>query len=131
MTFLAVALVATGCASHPVPFQLVDASSKVQKGTIFPDGQRIEITLDGHLFSGYYIFASGAAISQGNYGRHFFPGDTITNYYSNSARAHLTSDNEKHLNCEFLFEGRRAIGQCSTPSGATFQLNADDSISSK
>jgi hypothetical protein len=89
------------------------------------------VTVDGHLFSGFYIFASGAAISQAMYGRHYFPGDTITNFYSNSARAHLTSDNGQQLNCEFLFESARAIGQCRTPAGAVFQLSADGVSASK
>ena len=118
--------VVSGCVSlPPVPFQLVDSESKIQRGTIFQDGQRIEVTIDGQLFTGFYLFASGAAISQSMSGRHFYPGDIVTNYYSNSARAHLTSDNGQQLNCEFLFESKRAIGQCRTPAGVVFQLSAD------
>jgi len=40
-------LTLAGCAApKPVPFQLVDSESKTQKGTIFFDSQRIEVTLD-------------------------------------------------------------------------------------
>jgi hypothetical protein len=132
MICLFVAVVAAGCSAPlPVPFQLVDSESRIQQGTIFQNSQRIEVTIDGHLFSGFYIVASGAAISQTTAGRRFFPVDTVTNFSTNSARAHLSSENGQQLNCEFLFESRRAIGECRTPSGAIFQLNADESPSGK
>ena len=119
-------IVVAGCAApQPVPFQLVDSASKVERGTFFPESQRIEVTIDGHAFSGFYIVATGAAISQTMSGRRFFPRDTLTTYSSNSARAHLTADNGKQLSCEFLFEARRALGECRTPGGAVFQLIAD------
>lgn len=118
---------AVGCAAQaPVPFQLIDSGSKVQWGTLFPDSQRIEITVDGHLFSGFYIVAGGAAFSETITGRRLFPGNTVTSFSSNSARAHLTAENGKQLSCEFLFEFRRAIGECRTPDGAVFQLTADE-----
>ena len=121
-----VAAIAGGCATPlPVPFQLIDSESRTQWGTIFPDSQRIAVTIDGHVFSGFYIVASGEAVSQTLSGRRFLPNDTITTFSSNSARAHLTSDNGQQLSCGFLFESRRAIGECRSPSGAVFQLIAD------
>lgn len=127
---LFVVVVAGGCAAPiPVPFQLVDSSSRVQSGTLYPDSQRIEVTVDGHLFNGFFIIASGSAISQTVSGRRFLPSDTVTSYSSNSARAHLTSDNGQQLNCEFLYERRRAVGECRSPSGAIYQLSADDNVS--
>jgi len=126
--FLVIA--AGGCAApQPVPFQLVDSLSRVQLGTLYPDAQRIEVTVDGHLFSGFYIVESGSAISQTVSGRRHLPASTITNYFTNSARAHLTSDNGQQLNCEFLYESRRAVGECRSPSGTIFQLGADDNFS--
>ena len=122
----AVAMVAGCAAPAPVPFQLVDSESKVQWGTLFPDSQRIEVTVDGHVFNGFYIVAGGTAISQSIAGRRLFPGNTVTSFSSNSVRAHLTADNGKQLSCEFLFEFRRAIGECRFPSGAIFQLIADE-----
>lgn len=119
-------VLAGGCAAPlPVPFQLVDAASRVQRGTLFPDSQRISVTVDGQVFNGFYIVASGAAVSQNLGGRRFFPGDMLTTFSSNSARAHLTADNGQSLSCEFLIESRRAIGECRSPAGAVFQLVAD------
>lgn len=130
MTCLFVAVVAGGCvAPQPVPFQLVDSQSRVQWGTLFPDSHRIEVMIDGHAFNGFYIIAGGDAISQTLSGRRFFPSETITTYSSNSARAHMTSDNGQQLSCEFLFESRRAIGECRSPAGAVFQLIANENPS--
>ena len=123
---IGVLALAGGCAApQPVPFQLVDAASKVQRGAIFSDSQRIEVTVDGQMFQGFYIIASGAAVSHAPVGRRFYPGDTLTTFSSNSARAHLSADNGQRLSCEFLIEYRRAIGECRSPSGAVFQLIAD------
>lgn len=116
-----------GCAAQaPIPLQLVDAGSNIQRGVLSPDSQRIEVTIDGHVFSGFYLVASGAAVSHFFPARRYFPGETVTTYYSNSARAHLTADNGQHLNCEFLFERRRALGECRSPAGAVSQLIAED-----
>jgi hypothetical protein len=130
MVCLVVASGIGGCvAPTPVPFQLVDSESKVQWGTLFPDSQRIEVTVDGHLFNGFYIVAGGEAVSQTTTGRRFYPGNTVTTYSSNSVRAHLTADNGQQLSCEFLFELRHAIGECRSASGAIFQLIADENNS--
>ena len=118
-------LLAGGCATPPVPFQLLDSTSNVQSGVIFPDSERIEVTVDGVLFNGFYIVESGAAVSQTLTGRRFMPSDTVTTFSSNSARAHLMAENGQQLSCEFLFEGRRAVGECRTPAGAVFELKAD------
>lgn len=119
-------VLAGGCATpQPLPFQLVDSASKAQRGTLFLDSQRIEVAIDGHLFSGFYIIASGAAVSHVMGGRWFFPSDTVTTFSSNSARAHLTANNGQRLSCDFLIDSRRAVGECRTPAGAVFQLIAD------
>ncbi|MDD5056448.1 MAG: hypothetical protein PHQ60_01155 [Sideroxydans sp.] len=116
----------TGCsAPQPVPFQLVDPASKIQKGTIFPDGQRIEAVVDGQLYKGFYIVASGVAYSQSFGGASPFSRNMVATYSSNSVRAQLTSDTGQRLSCEFLFESRRAIGECRSPAGAVYQLSAD------
>lgn len=123
---LFVVALATGCATpKPVPFQLVDSESRVQKGMLFPGRQLIEAMVDGQLYKGFYIFASGEAYSETFGGWRSFPRDTQTTYSSNSARAQLISDKGQRLSCEFLFESRRAIGECRSPSGTVFQLIAD------
>lgn len=118
---------ATGCAApEPLPFQLVDAGSRMQNGTLFPDRQLIEATVDGQLYKGFYLFANSAARSETFAGWRSFPRDTQTTFISNSARAQLVSDTGQRLSCEFLLESRRAIGECRSPAGAVFQLIADD-----
>jgi hypothetical protein len=123
---LLVLATATGCAApRPVPFQLVDSESRVQKGMIFPGKQLIEARIDGQLYKGFYIFATGEAYSETFGGWRSFPRDTQTTFSSNSARAQLVSDKGQRLSCEFLFESRRAIGECRSPAGVVFQLIAD------
>src|SRR5450631_1576071 len=82
-----------GCATpKPVPFQLVDSDSSIQKGTIFPDGQRMEALIDGQLYKGFYIVATQVSYSETLGGRRYGPLDTVTTSSSNSVRAQLTSD---------------------------------------
>lgn len=123
---LCVVALVTGCATpQPVPFQLIGPSSAVQKGAIFPDRQSIEVTIDGQQYKGFYLVAAGAAYSESYGGWRHGPNQSVTTYSSNSARAHLSSDKGQRLNCEFLLEGMRAIGECRTPAGVTYQLSAD------
>jgi hypothetical protein len=121
----AVVLVSGCAAPQPVPFQLTDSASAIQKGTIFPDKQRIEVTIDGQQYKGFYLVASGTGFSEsfGNWRRG--PTQSVTTYSSNAVRAHLSSEKGQRLSCEFLFEGGRAIGDCKTPAGVTYQLSAD------
>ena len=115
-----------GCGTpQPLPFQLVDSESNVQKGTIFPDVQRIEAMIDGQLYKGFYIVANQVAYSETFGGWRASPRDTVTTLSSNSVRAHLVSEKGQQVNCEFLFESRRAIGECRSLSGKIFQLTAD------
>lgn len=115
-----------GCAApQPVPFQLVDASSKVQKGRLFPNEQRIEAEIDGQLYKGFYIAASGVAHSQTFGGASPFSRNTVATYSSNSVRAQMVSDKGQRLSCEFLFDSRRAIGECRSPAGLVYQLSAE------
>lgn len=123
---LCVLALTAGCATpQPLSFQLVDSSSKVQRGNIFPDSERIEVTIDGVTFGGFYITASGTAVSHSTTVRRSFPNNTVTTFSSNSARAHLTAENGQLMSCEFLLESRRALGECRTPAGKIYQLVAD------
>ena len=123
---VAVLVLSVGCANQkPLPFELVDANSSMNKGTIFPDGQRIEATIDGQLYTGFYLVATQVAYSETFGGWRSGPRDTVTTSSSNSVRAHLVSPKGEQLNCEFLFESRQAIGECKSPSGKIFQLAAD------
>jgi hypothetical protein len=118
-------LFVVGCGTpQPVPFQLVDAASIVQKGTLFPDGQRVEAVIDGQLYKGFYIVAGQVAFSETLGGR-LSPRDTVTTTTSNSVRAQISSEKGQQLSCEFLLESKRAIGECKSPAGKVFQLTAD------
>ena len=127
VAFVTVLLLAAGCATpQPVPFQLIDSESRVQKGTIFTATQRIEAMIDGQQYKGFYIVATGMAHSETFGGWRASPRETVTTYSSNSVRAQLTSDKGQRLKCDFLFEGRKAIGECRTPAGTVFHLIADE-----
>jgi hypothetical protein len=116
-----------GCAvPPPLPFQLVDSRSQVEFGTLFPATRRIEVSIGGSLFSGFFMLASGSAVSESFGGRRGFARETVTTFSSNSARAHLTAPDGRSLSCEFLLESRRALGECRTADGAAFQLIADE-----
>jgi hypothetical protein len=119
-----VALVAGCAAPQPVPFQLIDSASAVQRGTIFPDRQQIEMTIDGQQYRGFYLVATGTGYSESYGGWRRGPTQSVTTYSSNSARAHLVSDKGQRLSCEFLLDGMQAIGECKTPAGVVYQLTA-------
>lgn len=122
----ALALAMAGCAApQPMPFQLVDPASKIHRGTLFPDTQRLEVAVDGLKYSGFYIVATGIGIAHPIMVGPYFSYDTVTTYTSNQARAHLTAEGGPPLSCQFLVDGPRAVGECRTPEGTVFQLVAE------
>ena len=123
---LSMFILLAGCASkQPVPFQLIDSSAFVSKGSIFFTEQRIEVLVDDQLFKGFIIVASQVSYSE-TYGGRLTTLTTVTNSESNSARAHLKSEKGQELYCEFLYEGTRAIGECKSPEGKVYQLSAEN-----
>jgi hypothetical protein len=122
----ALALALAGCAApQPMPFQLVDPAAKVHRGTLFPETRGIEAVIDGRKYSGFYIVASGMAISHPMpMGPYFYP-DTVTTYSSNEVRAHLTAEGGRRLACHFFVDGPRAAGECRSPEGTVYQLVAE------
>jgi hypothetical protein len=112
----------SGCAPlPPVPFDLVD-KDQVSHGSFFPADRRLEVLIGDKHFEGFYIVASGTVLSQGWWPRRGFPNDTTTTFSSNSARATLSAGDDERLSCEFLLEGARAIGECRSTSGKSYQL---------
>lgn len=123
---LVVATTLAGCAAPlPLPFRLIDPAARVHRGTLYPDSQRIEVEVDGVKYSGFYLLASGIGFSQPVFIAPWYPGDRITTYTSNQARAHLGSADGRNLGCEFLIDGARAAGECRTPEGRIFQMVAE------
>lgn len=84
------------------------------------------MTVDSLKYGGFCIVATGVAFSRPMMVGPFFPYDTVTTYTSNQARAHLTAEGGPPLNCQFLFDGPRAVGECRTPEGAVYQLVAEE-----
>lgn len=120
------ALALAACAApQPLPFRLIDPAAKVHHGTLFPAKQGIEAMVNGHRYSGFYIVASGVGISRPVAFGPFLAHDAVTTYTSNAARAHLTAEGAPPLNCEFLFDGPRAVGECRAPDGTKYQLVAE------
>lgn len=114
-----------GCAPlPPVPFELL-GDGQVCHGAFFPSGQRLEATIGGRRFEGFYIVSAGTASSHGWWPYRRLPNDVTTTYSTNSARAMLTSPDGERLSCEFLIEDRRALGECKSTSGKSYQLVAE------
>lgn len=115
-----------GCAAEPpIPFQLIDATSTSFNGSFDGRSQAMEVFIGETRYLGFYVIGTGVATApQPWFPRRGFPIDMTTTFRTNTARAHLQSANGRHLNCEFNFEGRRAIGECRTPEGTRYQLVA-------
>ena len=109
----------------PLPFELID-DGKVFQGAFFPSEERLEATIGDKKFQGFYILASGIATSQSTWPVRRLPSSTTTTYSSNAARAMLTSQQGDRLTCEFLLEGRKAIGECKSTDGRIYQLVAHE-----
>jgi hypothetical protein len=118
------AAILAGCAPlPPVPFELVDRNQTWQ-GTFYPSEQRLEAVVSGKTYRGFYIIASGTAYAQPMWPRRLFPNDTIVTFTSNAARATMSADDGERLFCEFNIEGGRAVGECKSPGGQSYQLVA-------
>lgn len=126
-----------GCATtvQPLPFQLVDPGNQAHSGTFNPNDQSIAVTVGKRTYTGFYVLASSTAQStsfgfgfgmatRGAYGAYGFPSERWTTINGNNGRAALQSQDGERLNCEFMFEGRRLVGECRSPQGAVYQMVA-------
>lgn len=131
------ALALVACAApQPVPFDLVDRNNTAHRGVFDSYDQSMRVRIGDKEYRGFYITETGVAntsgfsIGIGSWGRYggaygAFPYDRHTTYSNNTARAHLKSADGEQLNCQFVFEYRRAVGECRSPQGETYQLVAD------
>lgn len=116
-----------GCAAAPpVPFQIIDDKAVAYTGTYQTSNQQMDIRIAGQSFHGFYIVASGTnvSITQSASARRFRSYETVTNVSSNSARALLTASGGERITCNFLFEDRRAVGDCKSSTGRHYQFIA-------
>jgi hypothetical protein len=126
----ALPLLLVGCAAPlPVPFELIDQQSVAHEGSFHVDDQRMEATIDGKRFQGFYVVATGTAVVTTDTlsSRRFRSYQSVSSVSSNSARAVLTSADGERITCEFLFADQKAVGDCRSSTGRTFQLVATGS----
>ena len=85
----------------------------------------MEVTIGDSYYRGVYIVATSVTTLD-TWPRFYrgFPRDTTAVVSGNTAKAHLTSDSNEHLNCEFVFQARHVVGECKTPQGQVYQLVA-------
>lgn len=115
-----------GCAAPaPIPFQLIE-DQRTHHGTFKPGDASIDILIGDKPFHGFYIVAAGTTVStvETPFARRFRSYQTITTSTSNSARALLTSPDGERITCAFLFQDKRAVGDCKSSKGKVYQFLA-------
>lgn len=129
-TSVAFCLLLGACATTPAAptgFRLIDENNTIHEGALWADSRLIEVTLGESRYRGFYIVATSmATVDTWPSFRHGFPRESVAIVNGNTAKAHLSSDNGEHLNCDLIFQGKRIIGECKSPQGKTYQLVAGD-----
>lgn len=111
-----------GCAPlPPMPFALID-KAQTYRGTLSQSDRRVEVTIGGKHFQGYYLLATGTAYFDRWSWRRPFPSELSTTFISNSARATMVAPDGERFACDFIIEDNSAIGECRSSGGATYQL---------
>lgn len=144
MALLALLLLGA-CATtpQPLPFDLVGKGTVAHRGLFKPADGSIEARINGKVYTGFYVTSVSTARSSSigvgmGYGRYgyrgygaygAFPQETWTTISNNSGKAYLQSADGDKLNCEFIYEGRRLLGECRSPdSGAVYQMVANQAV---
>jgi hypothetical protein len=139
-------LLLAGCATppQPLPFDLVGKGSTVHRGLFKPADGSIEVRIDNRVYTGFYVTSVSTArstnvgfgVGYGGWGRYggygmygAYPSETWTTVSNNSGKAYLQSAEGDKLNCDFMYEGRRLLGECRSPdTGAVFQMVANQAV---
>ncbi len=121
----------TACVMAPEHFQLYGSEQQRWQGVLYPDHERIETTINGRHFQGFYIVSRGTAVTTTPEILFGFPPfmNNMVDISMNSARASMVSEDGMHLSCKFLFQGKRLLGECTGPEGEHYQLVAGDEAS--
>ena len=113
--------------SQPLPlsFQLIDEQSHVSTGVMRPVDGSMEVVIGGKAFTGFYIVATATSVS--TWDQPFFkrwgpPQHAMTTISSNAAKAVLLGEDKTRITCDFLFQGSRAIGECKSAGGHSYQF---------
>jgi hypothetical protein len=141
---IAAALLAA-CATtpQPLPFDLVGKGSTVHRGLFKPADGSIDVRINNKVYTGFYVTSvstarstnMGFGVGYGGYGRYgygmygAYPSETWTTVSNNTGKAYLQSADGDKLNCDFMYEGRRLLGECRSPdTGAVYQMVANQAV---
>lgn len=140
---LAAAALLAGCATtpQPLPFDLVGKGATVHRGLFKPADGSIDVRINNKVYTGFYVTSVSTArstnvgfgVGYGGYGRYgmygAYPAETWTTVSNNSGKAFLQSADGDKLNCDFMYEGRRLLGECRSPdTGAVYQMVANQAV---
>lgn len=140
---VAVALTLAACATtpQPLPFDLVGKGSTVHRGLFRPADGSVDVRINNKVYTGFYVTSVSTArstnvgfgVGYGGYGRYgmygAYPSETWTTISNNSGKAYLQSADGDKLNCDFMYEGRRLLGECRSPdTGAVYQMVANQAV---
>jgi hypothetical protein len=140
-----VALALAGCATtpQPLPFDLVGKGSTIHRGLFRPADGSVDVRINNKVYTGFYVTSVSTARSTnigfgmgyGGYGRYgygmygAYPSETWTTVSNNTGKAYLQSADGDKLNCDFMYEGRRLLGECRSPdTGAVYQMVANQAV---
>lgn len=128
---------------QPLPFDLVGKGATAHRGLFKPADGSIEARINGKVYTGFYVTSVstarstsvGVGMGYGSFGRRgygaygAFPQETWTTISNNSGKAYLQSADGDKLNCDFIYEGRRLLGECRSPdNGAVYQMVANQAV---
>lgn len=128
---------------QPLPFDLVGKGATAHRGLFKPADGSIEARINGKVYTGFYVTSVstarstsiGVGMGYGSFGRRgygaygAFPQETWTTISNNSGKAYLQSADGDKLNCDFIYEGRRLLGECRSPdNGAVYQMVANQVV---
>jgi|GEM_PF-1987561 len=144
LPFAAAALL-SACATtpQPLPFDLVGKGNNVHRGIFKPADASVEVRINNKVYTGFYVTSVttarsssiGFGVGYGGYGRYgygmagAYPSETWTTVNNNTGKAYLQSADGDKLNCDFMYEGRRLLGECRSPdTGAVYQMVANQAV---
>jgi len=121
---IALTLILTACGGSAM---LIDQGGKQYSGKFDAISKTLEVTIDGKLYSGFYIVNSGYAFSSSQtFGVKPTYGTSQVMVGGTSGNAIIRSVDGDAITCDFNYQGLRAIGVCLRPStGTTYQLMAN------
>jgi hypothetical protein len=142
------AVLLAGCATtpQPLPFDLVGKGSTVHRGLFKPADGSIDVRINNKVYTGFYVTSvstarstnMGFGVGYGGYGRYgygmygAYPSETWTTVSNNTGKAYLQSADGDKLNCDFMYEGRRLLGECRSPdTGAVYQMVANQAVANQ